>query len=226
MASLLSSLRPGCSSSSPALTRSIKHVSKAQNPPKFKQLLHPEGWSKVLPSGATFVYNPPPSSPSTQHTNLLDGTLAPTGKRLPAGWRKEGGFGHLAPRLDRKPEGAEPAQRVNVPMEVREQMRALRLEDPAVWTTSSLRKRFVPPPFVFLSLINEKMESKNETLPPSFSFLWKQRFNVSALQVAKYAPAPTKRLDELQKAERERREGLTLRRLVGIEARQIRKGMW
>ncbi|KAL7412381.1 hypothetical protein BDY24DRAFT_392749 [Mrakia frigida] len=158
--SFLPSLRSSCSSasacsssSSSAITtsrRSIRHVPKPANVPKFKQLLHPQGWVAPLPSGATFVYNPPPTVPSNKFTvTPLNPILSKTGKVLPTGWQRVPGYGHLAPRLDRKEEGLENSSvQYVVPEAVKAEIKALRMQNPGAWTNTTLGTKFSLPPLV------------------------------------------------------------------------------
>lgn len=88
------------------------------------------------------VYNPPPTQASVRSTTLLPGELSPTGKRLPSGWRKVPGLGHVAPRCDGRVDGEEERpNRVVLAKEVVEEMRRLRLEDPVSNSLRSLSKR-------------------------------------------------------------------------------------
>ncbi|CDZ97768.1 Ribosomal protein L20, mitochondrial [Phaffia rhodozyma] len=134
------------SSSLPSLNRSIKHVAKRPHLPKYKQAMHPSAWTKTLDSGALLVYNPPPSAPSDRSTNVLEkaeGALrGPTRKILPSSWKIEEGFGHMAPRIDRRPEGTTPSPRVEIPEEIKKEIRSLREEDPEQWTARALSKKY------------------------------------------------------------------------------------
>jgi hypothetical protein len=129
----------------PTLRRSVKHIPRDPNTPKFRPIIHPQGFVSSLPSGALFAYNPPPSSPSITNSTTapLDPIVSPTGKVLPSGWRRVPGYGHLAPRVDRRQEGGEWEREkyAVVPDEVKEEIRRLRVGDPEVWTCGVLGKK-------------------------------------------------------------------------------------
>lgn len=151
MSFLIPSLRSSSSTASssfslflpPISRRGVKHVAKLPKVPKFSQLLHPQGWVSSLPSGASFIYNPPPTLPTTKHVvNPLDPIISATGKVLPTGWARVPGYGHLAPRIDRKEEGSETkAVWYDVPEEVKNEINTLRNRDPRVWTARALGKK-------------------------------------------------------------------------------------
>ena len=156
-------------SSLPTLRRSIRHIARDPNTPKFRANLHPQGWVSPttssltssspssssssptqrpphLPSPALFSYNPPPTVPTPSTTlPALDPIVSATGKTLPTGWKRVPGYGHLAPRVDRREEGDKGLLAGGghwvVPEETKEEIRRLRVGDPEVWTCAVLGKK-------------------------------------------------------------------------------------
>ena len=105
--------------------------------------MHPQGWVAPLPSGALFSYNPPPTVPTPLTTTVpLEPIVSSTGKVLPSGWARVPGYGHLAPRVDRREDGFEGKQaHFVVPQEIQEEIKELRFANPEVWTCGVLGKK-------------------------------------------------------------------------------------
>lgn len=244
-----SSTAVACCSTAPFSRRTVVHHPRLPNPPKYRPKLHPASFSEAMPEsspgagdgGATFEYNPAPSAKAPRTVasgvdGLLAPNLSPNGRRMPAAWRKVPGWGYMAPRIDRLVDGSEAARQAGWRPEkpsaaVVAEMNKLRQEDPVTNSNNKLAKQCVL--HEALAVLVDELKSYGPwTDHPLFyavpyfaavDFLANHRFGIHPQIVAKYAPPPVayklqRALDTSAAIER-----IPTKRLIKLEARQIRK---